>query len=104
MSEHHECSGGHTHNLDRVLLELTPSGLKLNVLGLMGELYRLLGEGNVADALELTDVAGQMLSAAYLEQYERLDESYENAIVDRFHHQLEDPEVLAELEKGEAGE
>lgn len=104
MSDHHSCSGEHEHNLDRVLLELTPSGLRLNVLGLVGELFRLLREENYAEAIELTDVAGQMLSSAYLGQYDRLDESYEQAVVDRFHHQLEDPDVLSELEKGEASE
>lgn len=104
MSEHFECDGQHEHNQDRVQLELTPSGLRLNILGLLGELFSMLKNGQYDEAMDIVDVAGQMLSAAYLGQYEQLDESYENAVVDRFHRQLEDPEVLSELEKGETGE
>lgn len=102
MSHEDECS--HEHHIERVQLMLTPSGLHLNVLGLVGEIYGLLKVEDYEQALELVDVAGQMLAAAYRGNYKLLDESYENAVVERFTAELDSPEALAALKKEDESE
>lgn len=98
MSDHTECSGNHEHHPERILLELTPTGLSLNVLGVVTEVQRLLTVNDVPTALEVLETASQMLMAAYIGEYKALDSSYENAVVDRFHQQLEATDVLSELD------
>lgn len=98
--EHHDCTE-HEHFPQHVYLDLTPGGLRLNVLGLVGHLYGLLKTEDYEGALELVDVAGQMLTAAYTGHYDLLENGYTEAMTMRFKEQLDDPNALDQLVKEE---
>lgn len=85
---------GHEHFKERVTLTLTPGGLQLNVLGLVGELFNLLQAKDYEAVTELVDVVGQMLTAAYTGHTEPLEQGYKEAVAIRFKEQLDDPEAL----------
>lgn len=92
----HDC--GHDEHYDeRIYLNLTPGGLRLNVLGLIAELYSLMKDEDYEGILDLLDVTGQMLTAAWTGHYDALEKGYEEAITQRFKEQLEDPQALTQL-------
>jgi hypothetical protein len=101
VSDEHQCDGKHEHNDNRVHLELTPAGLRLNVLGLVGELFVMLQTGRYDEATDLADLAGSMLSAAYLGHFDWLDNGYQEAAVLQFSSQLDDPAAVAAALKEE---
>lgn len=89
MPEYEDCNCGQQHNHERIWLNLTPDGITLNMLGVMKDIYLCLKQGRIETATVLTDLVGQLLSAAFRGNYDWITENYNNAMALRFATELE---------------